>query len=86
MLHALDPHDGTAREWEEGFGPWRWDLIYFGINVPAEQPIARIQLFVRPFLVRYSDWIDEGNIGNPDFGITADNFMDDAIEILDLEL
>jgi hypothetical protein len=86
ILHALDPHDGTAREWEEGFGPWRWDLTYFGINVPADQPIARVQMFLRPFLVRYPDWIDEGNIGNPDFGITAENFMDDAIEILDLEL
>lgn len=86
VLHALDPYDGTSREWEEGFGPWRWDLIYFGINVPAEQPIARIQMFLRPFLVRYPDWIDEGNIGNPDFGITAENFMDDAIEILDMKL
>ena len=86
VLHVLNPYDGPPREWEEGFGPWRWDLTYFGINVPAEQPIRRIEVYERPFLVRYSDWIDEGNIANPDFGITAENFMDEATLIMEIDL
>jgi len=85
VLHVLNPYDGPPREWEEGFGPWRWDLTYFGINVPAEVPIRKVEVYKRPFLVRYSDWIDEGNIANPDFGITAENFMDEAELIMEIE-
>jgi hypothetical protein len=36
-------------------------------------------------LVRYPDWTDAGNIANPTLGITADNFMDDAVLVLELE-
>jgi hypothetical protein len=86
VLHALYPYGSVSREWEYGHGPWRGDLLYFGLNVPADQPITRIQVFERPFLVRYSDWVDEGNVANPDLGITADTFMDDAIEIIDMSL
>ena len=86
ILHVLNPYDGPPREWEEGFGPWRWDLTYFGINVPADQPIQSVEVYKRPFLVRYSDWIDEGNIANPAFGITAENFMDEATLVMEIEL
>jgi len=84
-LTALYPYGSIDREWTDGFGPWRWDMLYFGLNVPADVDIKRIEIYERPFLVRYSDWIDEGNIANPDFGITAANFMDSATLIMTLE-
>jgi hypothetical protein len=70
------------REWTGSVGPWRGDLLYFAINVPGDQAIEQIQLFERPFLVRYADWVDAGNVANPSFGITADNFMDDGVEVM----
>lgn len=82
---ALYPYGSVDREWSLGFGPWRGDILYFGINVPADVDIARIQIFERPFVVRYPDWTDEGNIANPDLGITAANFMDDAVMVMDLK-
>ena len=84
VLHALYPYGSVSRDWEYGHGPWRGDILYFGLNIPADEDIERIQLFERPFLVRYADWVDEGNVANPDLGITAENFMDEAVEILDL--
>lgn len=32
------------------------------------------------------DWPDEGNIANPSLGITAENFMDSAELVMELEL
>ena len=85
VLHALYPYGSVSREWEYGHGPWRGDILYFGLNVPADEDIERIQIFERPFLVRYPDWEDEGNVANPALGITADNFMDEAVEVIDLK-
>ncbi len=79
VLHALYPYGGTDREWEVGSGPWRWDLLYFALNVPAHDVITEVQLLNRPMVVHDPDWIDEGNIANPTFGITAENFMDEAV-------
>lgn len=84
QLTALYPYGSVDREWTHGYGPWRGDILYFGLNVPADVDIERVEVFERPFLVRYPDWIDEGNIANPSFGITADNFMDEAVRVLDL--
>lgn len=84
-ITALYPYGSVDREWTYGSGPWRGDILYFGLNVPADVDIERIQIFERPFLVRYPDWTDVGNIANPTLGITADNFMDDAVLVLDLE-
>ena len=85
MLTALYPYGSVSREWTHGSGPWRGDILYFGLNVPADSDIERIEIYERPFLVRYSDWIDEGNINNPDFGITADTFMDSARLVMSLD-
>jgi hypothetical protein len=82
VLHALYPYGGVDREWTGSVGPWRGDLLYFAINVPGDQAIEQIQLFERPFLVRYAEWVDAGNVANPSFGITADNFMDEAVEVM----
>ena len=79
IVHALYPYGSVSREWEYGTGPWRGDLLTFAITVPADERIEKVELFERPFLVRYPDWTDEGNVANPALGITAENFMDDAI-------
>jgi hypothetical protein len=86
VTHALYPFGSVSREWEYGHGPWRGDLLYFGINVPADEAIERIELYERPFVVRYPDWTDAGNIANPDLGITAGNFMDEAVLVAVLDL
>lgn len=83
-LTALYPYASVDREWTSGFGPWRWDVLYFGLNVPADVDIARIQIFERPFVAQYSDWTTEGNIANPTLGITADTFLDDATLVMEL--
>ena len=80
------PYGSVGRDWSHGFGPWRGDILYFGLNVPADVDIERIEVYRRPFLVRYSDWTDEGNIANPSLGITAENFMDSAELVMELEL
>ena len=85
-LTALYPYGSVGRDWSYGFGPWRGDILYFGLNVPADADIERIEVYRRPFLVRYSDWTDEGNIANPSLGITAENFMDSAELVMELEL
>ena len=84
-LTALYPYGSVDRDWSPGFGPWRWDLLYFGINVPADIDIARVEVYERPFLVRYPDWTDAGNIANPVLGITADTFMDEAVLVMALD-
>ena len=85
-LTALYPYGSVGRDWSYGYGPWRGDILYFGLNVPADVDIERIAVYRRPFLVRYSDWTDEGNIANPSLGITAENFMDSAELVMELEL
>ena len=82
-ITALYPYASVDREWTSGFGPWRWDVLYFGLNVPADVDIERIQIFERPFVAQYADWTTEGNIANPDLGITADTFMDDATLVME---
>jgi hypothetical protein len=77
-LHALYPYDGVSRQWEMAAHPWRWDLLYFAINIPADKQLDRIELYERPFCVRHADINDEGNIANPNLNITADNYMDGA--------
>ena len=81
---ALYPYGSVGRDWSYGYGPWRGDILYFGLNVPADVDIERIAVYRRPFLVQYSDWTDEGNIANPSLGITAENFMDSAELVMEL--
>jgi Peptidase M66 len=73
LVSANAPRDATL-----GSGPWRSDLTYFAVNVPRSQPIRRVELFRRPFLVRGEGSTEPGNIRNPSLGITAATFMKDA--------
>jgi hypothetical protein len=77
-LVALLANQATERSPALGSGPWRSDLVYFAVNVPREQPIRRVDLYQRPFVVRGANATDAGNIRNPALGITAATFMDDA--------
>jgi hypothetical protein len=77
-LVALLVNQGTERSPELGSGPWRSDLVYFAVNVPRDQPIRRLDLYRRAFLVRGASSTDEGNIRNPALGISAATFMNDA--------
>ena len=85
-LHALYPYEGVDRDWQPGSGPWRWDLMYWAIAIPRDASLERIEVYRRPFLVRFPDFTDEGNIANPSLGITAENFMDDAVLMGSIDL
>lgn len=77
-LIALLANQSIERDPDLGSGPWRGDLVYFALNVPRDQPIRRVDLYQRPFLVRGTDDPDAGNIRNPELGITSSTFMADA--------
>lgn len=77
-LVALYPYDGVSRNWTPGSGPWRGDLLYFAINIPAGKKLAKAELLYRPLVVRYSDDTTAGNIANPNQNITWKNFLDGA--------
>jgi hypothetical protein len=82
VRYALYPYEGVDRNWRAEASPWRGDLLYFVINIPADKKLSRIELYKRPFCVRNADMNDAGNVVNPNLGITAANFMDDATLVL----
>jgi hypothetical protein len=75
---ALVTQQSPKRDWTLGQGPWRFDMVYFAVNVPADKAIKRVDLYHRPFCVRGASSTEEGNIVNKSFGITAANFLDGA--------
>lgn len=78
VRHALYAHDGVSRDWQVASHPWRWDLLYFAITVPADAELVRVELYERPFCVRGAGNDDAGNIASDSLGITAGNFMSGA--------
>jgi hypothetical protein len=78
VRHALYPFGGVDRNWSAGRSPWRRDILYFALNVPADRDLRRIELYHRPFAVRNPDDSFPGNIRNPNLGITSSNFMQGA--------
>jgi len=85
-LHAIYPYGGVGRDWTLGAGPWRRDMLYFALTVPADQPLARVELYHRPFVVQYPEYDTEGNITHAAHGITAENFMDAATLLKSIDL
>jgi hypothetical protein len=77
-LVAVLVNADAPRDAQLGSGIWRSDLVYYAVNVPRDQPIKRVDLYRRPFLVRGAGSTEPGNIRNPSFGITAATFMKDA--------
>jgi Peptidase M66 len=78
QLVALYPIKNVDRNAQPGSGPWRFDLLYFAINIPGDKPIQRVELLERPFVVRSKTDTTPGNIANPSLGITPQNFLDGA--------
>ncbi|MFT3776440.1 MAG: M66 family metalloprotease [Minicystis sp.] len=76
--HALYTNGSFDRDQNLGTGPWRGDLVYWAITIPHNKKLKRVEIYERPFLVRYPGDADAGNINNPALGITAANFMNDA--------
>jgi hypothetical protein len=77
-LHAIYPFESVDRDWQDGSGPWRFDLVYWALTVPGDEPIKRIELYHRPFMVRGAGNNDEGNINDTAQNIRAATFMNDA--------
>jgi len=75
---AIYPYDGVSRDWSVAHHPWRWDLLYFAINIPADKKLSKVEVFRRPFLVRYPGSTDSGNIAQTGSTITPRNFLDGA--------
>ncbi len=81
IRHFLNHHHSYQRSdtYDWGFHIWRNDLCNFSMVVPADKEMQKVELYKRPFVVRWSDDDLLGNINDPDQGITAENFMDDAV-------
>lgn len=85
-LVAVHPHTDTYREMEAGSGPWRRDIMYMALSIPGDRELTRIEMYHRPFVVRGQNDETEGNIANPAFGITAENFLDGATLLTSIDL
>ncbi len=79
VLHALNPFHSYARTpYDWGFHIWRNDICNFSLVVPGDKELIKVELYKRPFVLRYSDDPIVGNINDESQNITAENFMDDA--------
>lgn len=80
VLHALNPYHSFFRApYTDNLGIFRYDLCNFSLVVPGDKPLQKVELYKRPFCVRDENNDTEGNINYAPNGITAANFMDDAV-------
>lgn len=80
VLHALNPYHSYARApYTWGFHIWRDDVCNFSLVVPGDKKLLKVELYKRPFCIRYDDNPTEGNINYAPHGITAENFMDESV-------
>ena len=78
VLHMLNPYHSPSRT-VNSFSIWRGDVCSFALVAPKNgKKLRKVELFERPFCVRGTSNTTAGNIVNPDFNITAQNFMDGA--------
>ena len=86
VLHALNPYHSFARApYTWGYHIWRDDVCNFSLVVPGDKELLKVEVYKRPFCVRYSDNATEGNINYAPHNITAENFMDDAVFLTEYE-
>jgi Peptidase M66 len=78
FLQAIFTGGGADRNWSLGAGPWRADILYWAITIPARVKLKRIELYLRPLVVRSPNDQTEGNINYAPFGITPDSFLTGA--------
>ncbi len=80
VRHALNPfHSYDRAPYTWGYHIWRTDVCHFSLVVPADKELARVELYKRPFCIRYPEDDTPGNINYAPHQITAENFMDDAV-------
>jgi len=80
VLHALNPFHSYARApYTWGYHIWRDDVCNFSLVVPGDQELLRVEVYRRPFCVRWNDDNTAGNINYAPHQITAANFMDEAV-------
>ncbi len=80
VLHAINPfHSYQRAPYTWGFHIWRDDVCNFSLVVPGDKNLVKVEVYKRPFCVRYSDIDTEGNINYAPHNITAENFMEDAV-------
>lgn len=80
VLHALNPFHSYARApYTWGYHIWRDDVCNFSLVVPGDKPIQKVEVYKRPFCIRYDDDATPGNINYAEHNITAENFMDEAV-------
>ncbi len=81
--------DGTSRVGVYPFGnpktsgstsssPWRSDIFFYALTVPADEDLTKVELFYRPFKVSGTSSNSEGNINYANNNITPENFLDGA--------
>lgn len=75
---GIYPYDAVSRDWKVDHHPWRWDLLYFAISVPADKKLVKVEVFERPFVVKYADNNVAGNIAYSGSTVTPQNFLDGA--------
>lgn len=79
VKHALYPYGNVSRTWQYGSGPWRRDILYYAINIPADHMLSRVELYYRPFNVRGHMETRLGNINDAAQNIHASNFLASAV-------
>lgn len=80
ILHVTNPYHSYVRApYDWGFHIWRNDLCNYSIVVPGDKELMKVELFKRPFVLRNDGDPLIGNINDASQGITAENFMDDAV-------
>ncbi len=86
VLHALNPYHSFARApYTWGFHIWRDDVCNFSLVVPGNKELVKVEVYKRPFCIRFSANDTEGNINYVPHNITAENFMDDAVFLTEYE-
>lgn len=78
---VLYPYDYPYRPAITDLSGNRSDLVHWAIAVPADKPLAKVQVFRRPMTVSEPDDTITGNLLRTGSTTTAANFMDDAILI-----
>lgn len=80
ILHVTNlKHSYVRAPYDWGFHIWRNDLCNYSIVVPGDKDLMKVEVYKRPFVLRYIGDPTIGNINDEAQGITAENFMDDAV-------
>ena len=79
-LIMVDPYQSYIRtaDYNWGYHIWRNDLCNFGLVVPGDKELVKVELYNRPLVSRDQSDHTNGNINDPSQNITAQHFMEGA--------